>query len=295
MLYRCIFACLRLRAIEKKNSGHWSLPQFKKLDTYRQEHKSMGFLISKTLLLLSLPVSSSLSVMVAGFLLLKKHPSIGKALLGSAFLFLYILSLNPVANALMRPLETRFKPVNENSFSDIGYIVVLGSGLVSRSWLGADPAPSGTSLQRVVEGITLQRKLHGSKLVLSGGSGDPGRPELSEAEVMKGVAISLGVPPEDIIVEAEARNTLESVELLKNHFRKGEKVLLVTSAFHMGRALGMFKKNAINVFPAPTAYISEDVSFSFFSFIPDVGNLGKSSTAFYEYLCLSWYSLRGII
>jgi uncharacterized SAM-binding protein YcdF (DUF218 family) len=95
-------------------------------------------------------------------------------------------------------------------------------------------------------------------------------------------------------VEGSSKNTLESVELLKGHF-EGKKVLLVTSAFHMGRAVAMFKKSGIDVFPAPTAYASEDVSFSFFSLIPDVGSLGKSSTAFYEYLSRFWYSLNGVI
>ena len=254
----------------------------------------MKFLVIKTLLSLSLPISYSLFVMGAGFLLSKKYPRVGKTLWGSAFLFLYMLSLSPVANALIRPLETRFKPLVENSFSDIDYVVVLGAGVLDLSWLDAEPVPSATSLKRLVHGITLYRKLPDSKLVLSGGSGDPGKPELVEAEAMRDVALSLGVPPKDIVFEGSSRNTLESVDLLKGYF-EGESVLLVTSSFHMGRAVAMFKKGGVDVLPAPTAYMSEDVSFSFFSLIPDAGSLGKSSTAFYEYLARFWYRLNGVI
>lgn len=254
----------------------------------------MKFLISKTILFMSLPISFFLFVMGLGFLLSKKKPRVAKALGVGAFLFLYTLSLSPVANALIRPLEARFKSLDENSLSDMDYVAVLGSGVVDLSWLDVEAVPSATSLQRLVHGISLYRKLPGSRLVLSGGSGDPERPELVEAEAVKRVALSLGVPPEDIVVEGRSRTTLENVDLLKSRF-EGKRILLVTSAFHMGRALAMFKKSGIDVFPAPTAYMSEDVSFSFFSLIPDAGSLGKSTSAFYEYFSRSWYSLMGVI
>lgn len=254
----------------------------------------MKFIITKTILLLSLPLSSLLILMGAGILLSKKYPRLGKTLWAGAFLTLYIFSLSPVANALLRPLEARFKPLDESLFLDIDYVAVLGAGLLDLSWLGLESAPSKTSLKRLVGGIVLYRKLPGSKLVLSGGSGDPAKEYLVEAEAMKRVAMSLGVPPEDIVVEDRSRNTLQSVELLKPAF-DGKKVILVTSAFHMGRALAMFKKSGIDVIPAPGDYVSQDIDVNFYSLIPKVGSLGKSSTAIYEHLCLSWYSLKGVI
>lgn len=254
----------------------------------------MQFVVLKTLLLLSLPLPALLLVVVLGFVVMKRSNRIGKSLIASSVSLLYLLSLGPVANALIRPLEARFKPLVENSFSDIDYVAVLGSGVIDLSRLDVEAAPSATSLQRLVHGISLYRKLPASRLVLSGGSGDPERPELVEAEAMKRAAISLGVPPEDIVVEGRSRTTLENVDLLKSRF-EGKRILLVTSAFHMGRAIAMFKKSGIDVFPAPTAYMSEDVGFSFFSLIPGAGSLGKSTSAFYEYFSRSWYSLKGVI
>lgn len=254
----------------------------------------MHFFVLKALLILTLPLSAMLLIMALGLIIMRRNHLFGKSLVATSLVVLYLLSLSPVANALIRPLEARFKSLDKNYFSGIDYVLVLGGGVVDLSWLSLESSPSSASLKRLVHGICLYRKLTGSKLILSGGSGNPEKPELVEAEAMKRVAISLGITPEDIIVEGRSRNTLQSVEFLKEHI-EGKKVLLVTSANHMGRALAMFKKKGLYPVPAPADYVSEYFNISFFSFIPKVGNLEKSTTAIYEYLGLSWYSLKGVI
>jgi len=254
----------------------------------------MGFIIAKTMLLLALPLSSLLVSAGAGILLARRYPRTGKAVLVTALFIIYTLSLSPVANAVLRPLETEYEPLSHKLSEDVDYILVLSGGAKDLSWLELSPAPSGSSLERLVYGISLYKIFPGTKLFFSGGSGDPARPEMNEAEAMKRTALSLGVPPDDIVIEGKSRNTLENVEFLKDEL-SGKKVVLVTSAFHMGRSVAMFRNAGIDVFPAPTAHASEDVNFSFFSLIPDVGSLGKSSTAFYEYLSRFWYRINGAI
>ena len=108
---------------------------------------------------------------------------------------------------------------------------------------------------------------------------------------MKDAAVSLGVAAKDIIVESNSRNTLESALALKKIGRG--RVILVTSAYHMKRAVAMLNKMDMDVIAAPADYISEQRRVSFYSFIPTASNLVVSNTAISEYMSLTWYKIRG--
>lgn len=252
----------------------------------------MGFVITKTILYLILPTSLILLLMLSGIRMIRRHPRIGKGLTLAGILLFYLLSISPVSNVLMGPLESCYLPLKVMP-SDSKYpVVVLAGGVKDLSWLGIGPEPSETSLSRLVYGIRLYRLIKDSSLVISGGSGDPGKPDISEADAMKEVAISLGVPYEDIIVERDSRNTIESAAAIKK--LAGEKrILLVTSAYHMKRAVAMFRKMSVDVIPAPTDYISEKRGASLYSLIPTDGSLHISTIAFSEYLSFTWYRLTG--
>ncbi len=251
----------------------------------------MGFVISKIVFYLLLPPSFLLLIMVLGGLIIRKQPRFGKMLILSGMLLLYLLSIGPVSNVLMNPLEKSFPPLRGASLES-ATIVVLGGGVKDLSKLGIGSEPSEASLSRLVYGIRLYKEGRGSNLVISGGSGDPEKPGVAEADAMKEVALSLGVPARDIIVERDSRNTIESASALKGILGE-KKIVLVTSAYHMKRAAAMFKKREIDVIPAPTDYISEQKGISFYSLIPTVGCLYTSTIAFSEYLSFTWYRLTG--
>jgi uncharacterized SAM-binding protein YcdF (DUF218 family) len=158
------------------------------------------------------------------------------------------------------------------------------------SWIGLGPEPSETSLERTVQGVLLYRAKR-IPLVVVGGSGDPARPDLREADAMARVASGLGVPKRDIIIEKKARNTIESAKAVKTMF-PGKRIILVTSASHMKRAAGMFAKQGVDAIPAPTGYRSEQQRFSLSLFLPTAGALNLSSRALAEYMSLAWYSLK---
>ncbi len=71
-----------------------------------------------------------------------------------------------------------------------------------------------------------------------------------------------------------------------------EKIILVTHAFHMPRALNEFKRVGFDALPAPTAFFSNQEKLSIFSFIPSAQALTVSSFILHEYLGLLWYRLR---
>lgn len=255
-------------------------------------HREMFFIISKVVLFLLLPPSSLIIVMISGLLLIKRYPRVARGLIVGGLVLLYLLSIRPVSDRLLKPLESGFPSLKDASASSASTIVILTGGAVDLLWLGISPEPSRVSLSRLIYGITLYRQIPGAKFIISGGSGDPQKPDISEADAMKDMALALGIPAEDMLVERDSRNTLESAQAL-NRLLKEKKILLVTSAFHMRRSSAMFKKLGMDVIPAPTDYESEQKWGGLYDFIPKATSLLSSSTAIYEYMGLAWYGFAG--
>jgi uncharacterized SAM-binding protein YcdF (DUF218 family) len=249
----------------------------------------VGFIITKTLLLLLLPPTSILALMFLGFLLIWSHRLLGRLLITAAFLLLYSLSISPVSNALIAPLEADYRPLDVKSVkADV--IVVLGGGAVDLSALGLEPMPNADSLQRVAAAVKLYRSLH-IPIMITGGAGDPARPQLSDAVPMARMALDLGVPKKDITVDNASFNTLASARNMKAACA-GKRVVLVTSAYHLKRSVAMFQKQGLEVIPQPSGFLSRQRDRSFFAAIPRLEFLNISSAALSERLSLTWYRLR---
>jgi uncharacterized SAM-binding protein YcdF (DUF218 family) len=251
----------------------------------------MEFAVTKIALYLILPPASLVIIMAAGFLVGLRHV-LGRLLVAAGFLLLYLLSISPVSDALLKPLETGFPPWKDGQVK-ADAIVVLGGGARDLTWLAQPSEPSCSSKERVVKGIMIYRKQH-LPLVFMGGNGDPSRTMSPDADAMARTAVELGVPARDVKVENKSRNTLESARALKNVIR-GKSIILVTSAFHLKRASAMFMKQGFRVIPAPAGYRYEQKKLTCYSFIPHEGNFDDSSTAISEYASLLWYSLNKAI
>ncbi len=250
----------------------------------------MGFKFLKILQRLILPPAGILILMLFGFLLVRFRRNLGRLFIAAGFLLLYGLSISPVASALIAPLERGFLPVNLK-FVNADVIVVLGGGVRDRSWLGLGPEPGAASIQRVVEAVKLYRALH-IPVLLSGGSGEPAQTHLSDAEAMARTAVDLGIPEKDMLIENKSRNTLESARAVKAML-DGSRIILVTSAYHMKRSVALFRKQGLDVVPAPAGFRNEQRQLTLYSFIPSEGNLDTSSLALAEHLSLRWYSMTG--
>jgi len=250
----------------------------------------VGFTVLKLLQRLVLPPASILLLLLFGFLLVRSRRNLGRLFIATGFLFLYGLSISPVSSALIAPLERDFRPVNVKRVkADV--IVVLGGGTRDRSWLGLKPEPGEESLKRVVAAVILYKALH-IPLLLTGGTGDLAQSQLSDADAMARAAMDLGAPEKDIRIENMSRNTLESARAVKDMI-KGNRIVLVTSAFHMKRSVALFKKQGFEVVPAPAGFRSGQRPFTVFSIIPSAESLSSSSLALAEHLSLGWYSMTG--
>lgn len=251
----------------------------------------MFFTLARIAQSLILPPSGLLVLMAIGFLIVGKRRILGTLCIASGFLLLYGMCISPVSDALIQPLESMYPPLTDTKNIDARAIVVLSGGVRDVSAPGLEPEPGDFSLERLVQSVVLYRKLR-IPLLFVGGSGDPGRPELKEADAMAHTALGLGVPARDIQVENSVRNTLESASAMKRLLKSG-RVILVTSAYHMKRAVAFFKKNGFDVVPAPTGYRVERRTLTGYSFIPRLDDLYSSSLAVSEYLSYRWYAMRG--
>ena len=169
---------------------------------------------------------------------------------------LYLLCTGLVAERVIGSLENAYSPPSQDIKSiNADVIILLGGGAIPDvpdvdgiGSLCSSPA------NRVLTAVRLQRKLN-VPILLSGGQvySDTG----AEAKIASKVLKSLGVDEKDILVETQSINTTQnakfSAEILKHN--NLHRPILVTSAFHMKRAVLNFEQQGVEVIPYPTDYM----------------------------------------
>jgi len=145
-----------------------------------------------------------------------------------------------------------------------------------------------STLERIDYGIHLFEVGFGNYLILSGGAKAN---DQVEADEMYKVALDKGISPEAVLRETKSQNTYENVlhtkRLLSQHSIKG-KVILVTSPYHMQRAVSCFKKQGVEVLPAPVNN-SEIYVYGFYQ------NLRNLRLLMHEFLALVYFRYAGWI
>lgn len=169
--------------------------------------------------------------------------------------FLFVLfSFDPFTEFLLDSFENRYPAINieEVKTKDpVKYVVVLAGGYVPNPPLHPITTElTKFTLARVIEGIRIYKEIPGSKLIFTG----KGWAKKTEAQAMQELAIKLGISPEDILLEEESTNTFAHTVNLKE-ILKEQPFILVTSAIHMPRAMGLFTKAGYKPIPAPTGHI----------------------------------------
>ncbi|EFZ44368.1 hypothetical protein ECE128010_5377, partial [Escherichia coli E128010] len=163
----------------------------------KKEPERMLFTLKKVIGNMLLPLPLMLLIIGAGLALLwfSRFQKTGKIFISIGWLALLLLSLQPVADRLLRPIESTYPTWNNSQKVD--YIVVLGGGYTWNPQWAPSSNLINNSLPRLNEGIRLWRENPGSKLIFTGGVAKTNT--VSTAEVGARVAQSLGVPREQII------------------------------------------------------------------------------------------------
>jgi uncharacterized SAM-binding protein YcdF (DUF218 family) len=248
------------------------------------------FLMKKIVSRFLFPLPLSLEFLFVGLFLLwfTRRQRAGKALVTCGAMLLVGLSNSFTSNALLRPLERRYPPLVIAPISAggpaVSFIAVLGGFADNDPDVPVTSHISPDLMVRLIEGVRLHREIPGSKLILSGWN--------DSAEGMTKMAEALGVSAEDILPLPAPRDTEQESEQIAPIVGP-QRFILVTSASHLPRAMGLFRKRGLQPIAAPTDHLAPRHRLEIDDFVPDGYPLFKSQTAFYEYLGLTWETLRG--
>ena len=208
----------------------------------------MLFILKKFIGGLLLPLPFLLLMMGVALCLLwfTRWQKSAKALLSVSWLVLLLISLQPVADKMLKPIEDTY-PTWRGS-EKVDYIVVLGGGY---TW-NPEWAPSSNlisnSLPRLAEGVRLWQANPGAKMIFTGARAMTNL--VSTAEAGARVAESLGVPRSQIITLDEPKDTDEEAAAVAKTIGQ-QPFLLVTSASHLPRAMIFFRNAGLHPIPAP--------------------------------------------
>ena len=226
---------------------------------------------------LVLPPGGPLLLGGLGLLLLRRAPRFGRALVATGLAVILLLSVPVVANVLTRAVET-CPPLDLSHLPAADVIVVLGGGSRSVTGVEGGSMPSDATLGRLAYAAELVRR-SGLPMLLSGGSAAG---EVSEAAVMQR-ALQADFGLEAHWLETRSRNTRENARytaaLLSS--LRSPRVLLVTSALHMPRALAEFRRAGVTVVAAPAPGTGA-TAYGVTSWLPGADALARSCSALYE-------------
>ena len=166
---------------------------------------------------------------------------------------------------------------------------MLGGGHVHDPTVPANDQIGESALFRLVEAIRLQRELPGTRILLSGG----GAGRVKHADVLGQVAQSLGVPPDQFVLDRTAWDTEQEAANLAGQIGK-EPFFLVTSAFHLPRAVALFQRLGLHPIPAPAHHRTLDApGVDLSAVFPRARALENVDAGVHEYLGTLWSRLRG--
>ncbi len=217
----------------------------------------------------------------------------GKIITTVGTVLLLICDFRPISGGIADALESRYQSLmSVERLIGVKWVVVLGSGWAVNPTLPSNLQMHPIGLSRLVEGIRVHRAIPGSKLILSGGKSFSHQ---SHAEIMADTAVMLGVKREDIVLEKESQDTADEARLIKEIVGK-DPLVLVTSAMHLPRSMGLFEKKGMKPIPAPAdRWVVPGKLLKFADFIPDSRYLEQTDRSYHEYMGTIWAKLRGTL
>ncbi|SDP61342.1 Uncharacterized SAM-binding protein YcdF, DUF218 family [Phyllobacterium sp. YR620] len=257
----------------------------------------MFFAASKIFWFFAQPLNFSILLSGLAFLaILLSRRRLALATAGLSFLILGVGAWTSVGALMMHPLEDRF--LRPQTMPDkIDGIIVLGGGFEAGINLVRGGYELNGSGDRFVEAAILARRFPEAKVVVTGGAGDLILDGEADGVTAPRLLTALGVAPERLLLESKSRNTYENAMFTKAMVdaKPGQTWLLVTSAFHMPRSMGLFRKAGFNVLPWPSDYRTSGKEHLGIAQDNAQDSLQNLSMALREWIGLAVYRLTGRI
>jgi uncharacterized SAM-binding protein YcdF (DUF218 family) len=255
----------------------------------------MFFTLSKILGFFAAPSNFLIAIGVLGLLVLcTRFTRLASWLIVSSIVLLAIAGLSPLGNALILPLEDRFPPWDPSHGAPYG-IVVLGGAISPGVSDARDSIAMDEAAERITATAELARRYPDARIIFSGGSGSLLEREGPEAPFAVRELMALGVPHDRITAEEQSRDTIENAvfsRLLANP-KRGERWLLVTSAYHMPRAMAAFRAADFPVEAYPVDWRTRGVADLQRAFPMLSEGLRRTDVAVREWVGLVVYRLTG--
>lgn len=220
----------------------------------------MFFVLSKVLWIAAAPTNLMLGLALAGALAALAGRPWGRRLCLGALVALLLCGSLPVGRLLLRGLEDRFPQAALDGMAPPAGIIVLGGAIDQVVGAARHQVTMGQAAARLTEGAALARRFPQADLIYTGGSNALVSQIGGEAEDARRLWIDLGVDPARIRIEDRSRNTEENARRTRDLVGPGagRRWLLVTSAYHMPRSVGLFRAAGLDVVPVPVDYRSTD-------------------------------------
>jgi uncharacterized SAM-binding protein YcdF (DUF218 family) len=255
------------------------------------------FYLSKSFWFFVQPLNFAIFLLLAGLLAaLLRRRRLAATATALAALVLVVSAWTSLGAAMLNPLEERFqRPATLPE--KIDGIVVLGGGFEGAINLVRGGYELNSGGDRFVEAAALARRFPDARILISGGTGTVLLEGEGDADTAVRFLAAFGIPRERLIIENKSRNTAENAEFSKAiaNPQPGENWLLVTSAFHMPRSVGLFRKVGFPVIAWPVDYRTSGVEgIGLFRDNP-ADSLQITTMAIREWIGLAGYRLSGRI
>jgi uncharacterized SAM-binding protein YcdF (DUF218 family) len=254
----------------------------------------MYFILSKIFGFFAIPSNLLIVLGIVGVLLLRtRFARLGWGLVVASLVVLAVIGLSPLGNALILPLEERFPSWDPARGGPDG-IVVLGGAVTPDVATARNSVALNEAAERMTAAVELARRYPNARIIFSGGEGTVLYGG-NESEAALRLFEGLGIAPGRVVTENKSRNTVENAlftrEIAKP--KPGERWLLVTSAYHLPRAVGVFRKVGFAVEAYPVDWRTRGPEDALRPF-PTLGEgLRRTDTAVREWLGLTVYWLTG--
>jgi uncharacterized SAM-binding protein YcdF (DUF218 family) len=253
------------------------------------------FILSKVLGFFALPSNLVISIGIVGLLLLcTRFTRLASWLVVTSLVLIAVAGWSPLGNALILPLEQRF-PSWDPAHGPPDGIVVLGGAITPDVSAARGVVALNEAAERIIAAVELARRYPNARIIYSGGDASLTSDGAVEAAIAVREFEALGIAHDRVSAEEQSRNTVENAvfsRLIANP-QPGERWLLVTSAYHMPRAIAVFRAAgfAVEAYPVDWRTRGPDDAVQPFTSLGD--GLRRTDTAVHEWVGLVIYRLTG--
>jgi uncharacterized SAM-binding protein YcdF (DUF218 family) len=255
----------------------------------------MFFVLAKILGFFALPSNILITLGLGGVVLMAtRFARAGSQLAAASLVLLTVLGLSPLGNVLILPLEQRFPPWDPSRGAPDGIVVLGGAFDTVVSGARGEIALTDAA-ERMTVVADLARRYPAARIVFSGGSGQLVFQGANESDLALRLFASFGIAKDRITLENRSRDTSENARFSKAvaAVKPGERWLLVTSAYHMPRAVGVFRREGFPVEAYPVDWRTRGIADLARPFESLSDGLKRTDTAAREWVGLVAYRLSG--